>query len=58
MADRLDVVARRAEAQAAELELGGDPTGAREARQRAHDARRAAALLRAGSEGVADLLAS
>jgi hypothetical protein len=58
MAERLELIARRLEREAGQLVLDGDEDGARESLRRARDAWRAAALLRAGSDGVADVLAS
>jgi len=58
MAERLDRIADEAEREAVYSRRAGDTVGARAARDRAADARRAAALLRAGPAGVGRLLAS
>lgn len=58
MAQHLDAIAAQAERQAAAARRAGDRIEAHRATERAHDARRAAALLRAGPEGVGRLLAS
>lgn len=58
MAARLERLARAAEREAVHRRRAGDAVGEREARDRAADAHRAAALLRAGPAGVARLLAS
>lgn len=58
MALRLDELAEQADAEAEECRRAGDEVGVRRARERARDARRSAAVLRAGPPGVADLLAS
>jgi len=58
MAMQLDQMADDAEIAAEELRSRGDQLGERRARERARDARRSAALLRAGPSGVARLLAS
>ncbi len=58
MAERLDRIAEEAEREAVHARRAGDTIGARAARDRAADARRAAALLRAGPAGVGKLLAS
>jgi len=56
MAQRLDELAEAAERQMAESRRAGDAVGFREARDRALGARRAAELLRAGPQGVAEVL--
>jgi hypothetical protein len=56
MAQRLDELAAAAEREAAEAQRAGDGVSARAAADRAEGARRAAALLRAGPTGVADVL--
>lgn len=58
MAARLDGLARGADGDARACARAGDVVGEREARDRAADSRRAAALLRAGPAGVGRLLAS
>jgi hypothetical protein len=58
MAERLDRIADQAERDAVASRRAGDAVAARAARDRAADARRAAALLRAGPAGVGKLLAS
>lgn len=58
MAIRLDQMADDAELEAEACRARGDQLGERRAREQARDARRSAALLRAGPEGVARLLAS
>jgi hypothetical protein len=58
MALTLDRMADEAEAQAERHRADGDRLGERRARERARDARRSAAILRAGPGGVARLLAS
>ncbi|MFN8110557.1 MAG: hypothetical protein U0Y82_12045 [Thermoleophilia bacterium] len=58
MALQLDRMADDAELQAERLRAHGDQVGERRERERARDARRSAALLRAGPGGVARLLAS
>ncbi len=58
MALRLDQMADDAELEAESCRSRGDQLGERRAREQARDARRSAALLRAGPEGVARLLAS
>jgi hypothetical protein len=58
MALTLDRMADEAEAQAERSRADGDQMGERRARERARDARRSAAILRAGPGGVARLLAS
>lgn len=58
MALRLDRMADEAELEAEALRSSGDQLGERRARERARDARRSAAILRAGPGGVARLLAS
>ncbi len=58
MAQRLDVLAARAAREAAAARRSGDHVTARQAAERARDARRAAALLRAGPAGVGRILAS
>lgn len=55
-AERLDQMARAAEREMAESYRAGDMPGAHAARDRALGARRAAALLRAGPGGVANVL--
>jgi hypothetical protein len=56
MAERLDALAAAAEREMAESRRAGDAIGFREARDRAQGARRAAELLRAGPDGVAEVL--
>ena len=56
-AQQLDELAVAAEREAIEARRAGDPVSARAARDRAKGARRAAELLRAGPNGVADVLA-
>jgi hypothetical protein len=58
MAERLDRIADEAEREAVYSRRAGDAVGARAALDRAADARKAAALLRAGPAGVGKLLAS
>ena len=58
MAERLDRIADEAEREAVYSRRAGDTVGARAALDRAADARKAAALLRAGPAGVGKLLAS
>ncbi|MCC6831627.1 MAG: hypothetical protein IT200_09805 [Thermoleophilia bacterium] len=58
MARRLDHMADDAELEAEACRAQGDQLGERRFREQARDARRSAALLRAGPEGVARLLAS
>ncbi|MDX6556385.1 MAG: hypothetical protein QOD86_2580 [Miltoncostaeaceae bacterium] len=58
MAERLDRIADAAERDAVASRRAGDVIAARAARDRAADARRAAALLRAGPAGVGKVLAS
>jgi len=58
MAQRLDVLAAQAAREAASARRAGDHVTARHAAERARDARRAAALLRAGPSGVGRILAS
>lgn len=58
MADRLDRMAAQAERDAAACRRAGDEIGVRRALEQARDARRAAALLRAGPSRVREVLAS
>lgn len=58
MAARLDGLAREADRDAHACRRAGDVVGESEARDRAADSRRAAALLRGGPAGVGRLLAS
>lgn len=58
MADRLDQIAVVAEREEATARRQGSDVDARRARERAQDARRAAAMLRAGPQGVGGVLAS
>jgi len=58
MAQRLDVLAAAAEREARAARRDGDAVSARRATERAHDARRAAAMLRAGPAGVGKIMAS
>jgi hypothetical protein len=58
MAERLDQIAVVAEREAAAAKRHGSDVEARRARERAQDARRAAAMLRAGPSGVGSVLAS
>ena len=58
MALQLELAAEEADREQAACRQAGDVPGARAARDRAADARRAAALLRAGRAGVGKLLAS
>lgn len=58
MALRLDQMADIAEAEAERLRGLGDELGERRAREQVRDARRSAAILRAGPTGVARLMAS
>lgn len=58
MADRLDQIAVVAEREEAAARRQGSDVDARRARERAQDARRAAAMLRAGPQGVGGVLAS
>lgn len=58
MATRLEEMALVAEREEASARRHGDQIEARRARERAQDARRAAAMLRAGPSGVGSVLAS
>lgn len=58
MAQRLDVLAAAAEREARAARRDGDAVSARRAEERARDARRAAAMLRAGPRGVGKIIAS
>ena len=58
MALRLESLAQAALDEAADLRLAGRARAANVSEQRAADARRAAEILRGGSAGVGDLLAS
>ena len=56
MAERLDARAGAADREVRACARSGDQVGRRRARQEAADARRAAAMLRAGPRGVASVL--
>jgi hypothetical protein len=58
MARRMDEMAERCELEADLFERAGNPLAAAQARQKAADARRAAAILRGGPEGVRDVFAA